>query len=258
MRAACGYATTASMDGRDILLALRGSFEAQADATRAAAQQAYMKSTLPFYGLPAARVAATCRQVFALYPFESPAAWRADTWGVFYGASRREERYAALALAAHRSARELQGLPRTPRAQLPPDAEARALAAMELYTSMIREGAWWDLVDALAVHHVGPLLAAHRASVAPLVRAFMHDDDVWIRRSAIIAQLGQRVETDTELLTDAIDAALDDTTFWLRKAIGWALRDYAKTDAPWVIDFVAARADRMSGLSQREALRRVR
>ena len=80
------------------------------------------------------------------------------------------------------------------------------------------------------------------------------DDDLWIRRSSIISQLKQREATDLELLTIAIESNIEDTEFFIRKAIGWALREYGKTDADWVRAFVAAHPE-LSGLSRREALK---
>ena len=71
----------------------------------------------------------------------------------------------------------------------------------------------------------------------------------------MICQVGRRADTDTDLLRHAIDANVDDPTFWLRKAIGWALRDYARTDPGWVRAEVLRHGDRLSGLSRREALK---
>ena len=74
-----------------------------------------------------------------------------------------------------------------------------------------------------------------------------------IRRTAVICQVGRRADTDTGLLRHAIDANVDDPTFWLRKGIGWALRDYARTDPDWVRAELSRHGDRMSALSRREA-----
>jgi 3-methyladenine DNA glycosylase AlkD len=71
----------------------------------------------------------------------------------------------------------------------------------------------------------------------------------------VICQLGLRADTDVALLRHAIDANVDDETFWLRKAIGWALRDYARADPDWVRAEVRRHGDRLSGLSRREALK---
>lgn len=243
------------MDGRDLLLELRVRLAALGDPERARAQEAYMKSALPFHGVPSAGVRAICREVFGRYPFESPAAWRADTRGVWRGATHREERYAALELTGHRKARALQGLPATTRAAPPPDAEARARDALALYEEFVVTGAWWDLVDVVATNRLAPLLVAHRALVTDAMLAWSGSDDLWRRRSAVLCQVGLGSATDTGLLLRLIEPALADRSFWLRKAIGWALRDYARTDAAFVRAAVDALGPRLSTLSRREALK---
>ena len=86
------------------------------------------------------------------------------------------------------------------------------------------------------------------------MRRWIVDADRWLRRTSVIAQLGSRSATDVDLLVDAIEANQDDSDFFLRKAIGWALRQYASTDPEWVRAFVADHP-RLSPLSCREALR---
>ena len=87
------------------------------------------------------------------------------------------------------------------------------------------------------------------------MRAWARDDDLWVRRTAVLSQLRCKAETDTDLLHDVIEANLDDRSFWLRKAIGWALREYSRTNAEWVRAEVDVLGDRLSGLSRREASR---
>jgi len=243
--------------GKALLSTLRARFAAAGDPERAAQQQAYLKSTMPHHGLVNAEVKQVCRDVFATLSVDDPAVWRELVAALWDGATHREERYAALHLGSDRRARPLRGLPRTPRADLPVDAEARALAALDLYERFIVSGAWWDLVDELAVNHVGALLPAHTAPVTARLRRWIDSDDLWLRRTAIIAQLKRGEDTDLALLSDAIEAALESRTFWLRKAIGWALRQYAKTDPDWVRAFVDRAGERMSGLSRREALKHI-
>jgi 3-methyladenine DNA glycosylase AlkD len=71
----------------------------------------------------------------------------------------------------------------------------------------------------------------------------------------VLCQLPHKADTDAALLRDVVEANVDDTSFWLRKAIGWALREYAKTDPDWVRAEVARLDGRISGLSRREALK---
>jgi 3-methyladenine DNA glycosylase AlkD len=126
---------------------------------------------------------------------------------------------------------------------------------LDLYRHLVVTGAWWDLVDEIAAHLVGGVLAGHRAEATEVVRAWATDDDLWLRRTAVLAQLRHRSDTDLDLLRFAIESNVDDTSFWLRKAIGWALRSYAATDPDWVRAEVTRLDDRLSGLSRREALK---
>ena len=87
------------------------------------------------------------------------------------------------------------------------------------------------------------------------MQAWAQDEDLWVRRTAVLSQLDHKAYTDTELLHDTIEPNLADTSFWLRKAIGWALRDYARVDPDWVRSEVERLGGRLSGLSRREALK---
>jgi 3-methyladenine DNA glycosylase AlkD len=156
----------------------------------------------------------------------------ADLWR---SAEYREERYGATELTGLRTA-------------------AGRLELLPLYTEMIVTGAWWDHVDAVS-SRIGALLLAHQGVVEPVVRSWSTDGDRWLRRSSIICQLALRERTDTDLLRAVIEPNLADPEFFVRKAIGWALRQYARTDPDWVRDFVRSHAATISPLSRREALK---
>ena len=85
------------------------------------------------------------------------------------------------------------------------------------------------------------------------MRAWAVDDDLWLRRTSVICQISHGTDVDRDLLTFAIERNLDDPSFWLRKAIGWALRQHARVDPAWVRAYVDSLGDRLSGLSRREA-----
>lgn len=209
-----------------------------ADPAKAPAMQAYMKSAMPFRGVPAAPLRALCRAVFTAYPLSSAAAWRAAVLALWDEAAYREERYAATALTGHRRYRAWQT----------PDQ-------LDLYRHLVETGAWWDHVDDIARNRVGPILRSDLDQVSALMRAWAVDEDLWVRRTAILCQLGSREETDESLLRWALVRNLGDPDFFIRKAVGWALREHAKTSPDWVRAFVAEHADEMSGLSRREALK---
>ena len=118
-------------------------------------------------------------------------------------------------------------------------------------------GAWWDVVDDVATHLVGDVLRHHRPAATPVIRGWATDGDLWLRRTAVICQVGHKADTDVELLRFAIEANVGDSSFWLRKAIGWALRQHARTDPDWVRAEVDRLGARLSALSRREALKHI-
>ena len=218
---------------------LLDALAALADPDRAQQQQAYMKSAMPFYGVTTPVLRKTARGVFADHPLVDAAAWRDATRELWHKAKHREERYAAI---------ELMAWPRYQRRFLDLDA-------LPLIREMIISGAWWDFVDALAIGQVGTLLKGENARMTETLRTWSYDDNLWIRRSAILAQLKFKEDTDLALLFDAIEGSIEDQNFFARKAIGWALRELSKTMPALVATYVRDNESRLSPLSQREALK---
>jgi 3-methyladenine DNA glycosylase AlkD len=218
-----------------LVTAVRSALAAAADPSRARSAQAYMKSAMPFHGVPVPQARRIARAALAAHPLGDRQTWQDTVLELWDGATHREERYAALALV------------RSPRAAVYQD-----LTALGLYRHLVVTGAWWDLVDELA-HAVGTVVRVEGASAAAVVRGWSRDDDLWVRRVAILCQLGAGAATDRALLADCVDANLADREFFIRKAIGWALRDFARADPGWVTSFVSAAGDRLSPLSRREA-----
>ncbi|PZF81071.1 DNA alkylation repair protein [Jiangella anatolica] len=221
--------------------AVRTALRAAADPAAAEPMRAYMKSAMPFLGVPKPARSAALKPVFSTHQRTDEGTWRATVLELWDGARFREERYAAIAFA-----------------QLKPYAGyAMQSSALGLYDHLVVTGAWWDLVDELAIRSVGPVLRAHPAEATPVIRGWAHDADLWRRRTAIICQIGSKAGTDADLLAEAIGASVHDKEFFLRKGIAWALREYAKTDPAWVRAFVAAHEAELSPLSRREALRNI-
>lgn len=228
---------------RDALVA---ALSAAGDPERAAGQQRYMKSDMPFHGVVMGDVRRIARSVAHDHPFHDRADWEAGVLEIWRDASHREQRYAAT---------EMAGLP----------AWRNALDgdALPMIEEMIVTGAWWDHVDALAATHVGRMLTNDPGTVRPVLWDWAVDETdrpgaLWRRRTAIICQLKRKDEIDLELLVHAIEASMDSTEFFLRKAIGWALRQHARVDPGWVRAFVDGHADRLSTLSVREATKHLR
>ena len=117
------------------------------------------------------------------------------------------------------------------------------------------DGAKWDYVAAVASRMISVLLRRHHSEIGVLMRDWTDCAAIWKRMAAVICQLNSKKETDVELLHDCIEPSIERSEFFLRKGIGWALREYAKSDAAAVIEYVTPNADRLSGLSKREAVR---
>lgn len=228
-----------AVPGRRLADALHAALAEGADPVRAAGQQRYMKSAMPYLGLTVPAVRLAVRTVVAAHRLPDRPAWLATVAALWDGATHREHRYAAIGVLRHRSYR----------AWVVPDE-----ALLGLLRHLVTTGAWWDLVDELS-HVAGDLLASDRALMTEVLRGWSREPDLWLRRVSIIAQLGAREATDVTLLADAIEGSIDDPDFFARKAIGWALREYSKTDEAWVRAYVARNAGRLSALSRREALK---
>lgn len=212
---------------------VRARLRALADAERAAAMATYLKTDMPIWGVPAPQRRAICRELLDAHPLDSPEAYEAtvrELWALTY----REEKYLAIDVA--RARRRFITLDHVP-----------------LYEQMVTEGGWWDLVDDIAMHLVGPVVYDERESMRPRVLGWAEHDDLWLRRTAIICQNRHKQFTDADLLFEVCRRGAGDPDTFIRKAIGWALRDYARTDPQAVRHFLSLHRDELSALSYREA-----
>jgi 3-methyladenine DNA glycosylase AlkD len=225
---------------RNLMAAVRRELRTSADPLRAAAMQAYMKSAMPYHGVNSPEQHAIWKRVFRERVIPDEASWQATVLELWRSARFREERYAAIALTGERAYSPFQ-----------------TLAALPMYEELIVTGAWWDYVDAIAGKRIGALLWQFPGEMKPIVRAWSRSPDLWKRRSAILAQLGFKEATDVRLLYACIEPNLAHREFFIRKAIGWALRQYAWTNPKEVQRYVRANRDRLSGLSVREALKNI-
>jgi len=208
-----------------------------ADPDKAAGMQAYMKTEMPFYGVQKPGRVSILRHLRK----------------TFAPASRME--YEALAVALwelpHREEKYLaQGVATAFKQHIVPKS-------LPLYTRFIVEGAWWDFVDDAATHMVRELVINNPEATWPVVDHWNDDADMWLRRGSIICQVGAKEHTDTVRLFRNCERRMHEEEFFIRKAIGWALREYAKTDGQAVADFTTRHRDALSGLSYREATKHI-
>jgi 3-methyladenine DNA glycosylase AlkD len=219
---------------------IRADLAKAAQPSRAAGMRAYLKSEMPCLGLTSAVLRRIVKERTAEYTVRTIAEWQRVALTLWREAEFREERHAAIEFIRLRSFRSY-----------------RVIEALSTFEEMIVTGAWWDLVDPLATHVLGDVLKNQPRRTAALMRRWARDPDIWKRRSAILCQVGFKAETDLSLLYDCIEPNLADRQFFIRKAIGWALRAHAWTDPKEVTRYVNANRTRLSGLSAREALKNV-
>jgi len=216
---------------------VRRSLAKQADPEKAAGMQAYMKTDMPFYGVQKPARVKILRDLATRF---APAN-RDDYEGLvlaLWELPHREEKYLAQGAAIR-------------------FGEFVVPASMPIYKRFITEGRWWDFVDEAATHMVRELVREHPNPTWGEVDGWIDDSDMWLRRAAIICQIGLKGTTDAGRLFRFCERRLDEKEFFIRKAIGWALREYAKTDPQAVADFVSAHRGRLSGLSYREATKHI-
>lgn len=215
----------------DLVGQLRDAFESEADAERAMGAARYMRDQFLFLGLRTPDRRRLARPVLADHHIGDERALTAVARALWAQPEREFQYVACDVLAAHTDVASADFLD----------------VVLELITTM----SWWDTIDALASHTVGPIVLAHSGANATMDR-WVASDDIWVTRAAILHQLTFKAATDQGRLFEYCVRRSTDTDFFIRKAIGWALRTYAATDPEAVAGFVGA-TPTLAPLSIREA-----
>jgi len=217
-----------------LLRRLTATYPAEADPERAASMRAYMKDIAPFLGLTSPLRRALSRTVTAGTPRPDEADCTALALGCWALPERDYHYFAVDYLRRH----------------------VRCLSSgfLPVARHLVSTVPWWDTVDALASHVVGGMVAADPKLKADM-DAWIEDEHLWIARTALLHQLRYKEATDTERLFAYCVRRSGHPDFFIRKAIGWCLREYAKTDPEAVREFVAQERSRLAPLSVREALK---
>lgn len=211
----------------------RRELSAIADARKAREMAAYMKTDMPFFGVQKPERERILRTLKRECPPESRTAYEQSIRSL-WNEPERECKYLAIRYA--------RAFP-----------EHIVPASMPLYQRLIVEGAWWDFVDEVAIQLVGPLLLREPDRLEPTMTKWLKAKDLWLRRSAIVVRLKHQDKTNQARLFEACASCLHEEEFFIRKAIGWALREYAKTRPEAVRRFLREHRDSLSTLSFREA-----
>jgi len=213
---------------------LRSDLEAAADPEQAPQMAAYMKDKFPYLGIKAGARRLASKPILTAAKTQDPDELLALV-DALWAEPEREFHYVGMDAIR---------------------AGAKNLRATDLarVRALIENTPWWDTVDSLAIHTVGTMVTNH-PELAETMDEWVESDDVWIARTAILHQLMYKERTDTNRLFTYCEMRMEHTDFFMRKAIGWALRHYARTDPDAVRAFVARNENDLSGLSKREALK---
>lgn len=212
-------------------------FSKLADPDKAVEMAAYMKTDMPFWGIQKPDREPIYRQLakdFAPANHDDYSQVILKLWN----GKHREEKYAALDYAVRCK-------------------KFIAPSMIPLYEQLVREGQWWDLVDVLATLLVGVAFLQDQKNVKPIMKEWIDDDDMWIRRTAILSMNKHKEKTDEKLLYDFCLRRAHEKEFFIRKAIGWALREYSYKAPDSVIKFLKTNRSKLSPLSYREGAKQL-
>lgn len=208
-------------------------FEANRNEELAGPMQAYMKEHFPFLGIKSPLRNQLLKEHFAEYALPESNQLFDEVWNL-YRLPEREYQYAAIALL---------------------DKMKKHLTSSDFpaLLQLIETKSWWDSVDAIAPKSVGHIVKMDREYGEKVMQKWALSDNMWTNRAAILHQLKFKREVNTDLLFEMIKQHAHSNEFFIQKAIGWVLREYAKTDPGVVQAFVKEHP--LKPLSKREALK---
>jgi len=211
------------------------AFQKQADAANASAMKAYMLNQFEFFGIKTPvrdEIVKSYLKKNTLQQFSELEQVIKELWDM----PEREMQYFAIDIfQSHK--------------------KMWSPNSIKLIEYCIIHKSWWDTVDGIASDWLGPYFKQFSEQTFLITSQWNKSNNIWLQRSSILFQKSYKKNTDTALLSSHILNCKDNKDFFIRKAIGWALREYSKTNPDWVIAFVAK--NNLSPLSKKEALKRI-
>ena len=217
------------------LLPITKAFRSNSDKTKAAWSEAYLLNQFRFFGLQTPERRMLCKTHYKTYPVKDLAELEAIVRACFE-LPEREYQYFGIELFAYHK-------------------KLWQVSSIRLMEECIVTKSWWDSVDHIASEWLGPYFKMFPDKIPAITGKWNRSKNIWLQRSSIMFQKAYKKQTDTALLSAYILHLNGSDEFFIRKAIGWALREYSKTDPGWVKRFV--KNNKLSPLSEREALKRI-
>ena len=213
---------------------LEKAFQENSNAENAVVMENYMKNHFSFYGIKTEKRRILFGQIWKDHQKEVAENTRSIGKELF-SKKQRELHYCGIEILM----KELKG-----------NYQKEAISVIEF---LIVTNSWWDSVDVIAKYLLGEYLMQFPEETEKVIQKFSDSENMWLNRSAILFQLGYKQKTNANLLFALCQQHSDSNEFFIRKAIGWALREYAKTNPSAVIRFVET--NKLKPLSEKEALK---
>ena len=220
---------------KEFIRALREAFELVADKENALGAAAYMKNNFIFFGIYTNQRREISNAIIKQFGYFSEKEL-ISLVKALYQQPEREFQYVAIELLAFHKKHWTK----------------ETIVILEY---CLTHKSWWDSVDHIASHILGPYFKKFSEQIILFTKTWNESENFWLQRSSIMFQKSYKQETDTELLSKYILNVRENKEFFIQKAIGWALREYGRTNPLWVKKFVEK--NKLTGLSAREALRRI-
>ncbi|MFA9191475.1 DNA alkylation repair protein [Flavobacterium sp. FZUC8N2.13] len=214
--------------------ALETTFEKNSNPENALAMSKYMKNKFSFYGIKTTQRRDLFKTIWKQNQQEVAENARVIALELF-AKEQRELHYCAIEILI----KELKGNYKKD--------------DIKIIEKLIITNSWWDSVDTISKYILGQYFLEFPETTENSITKFSNSNTMWLNRSAILFQLGYKKETDFELLKAICIQHQSSTAFFIQKAIGWALREYAKTDSEAVKYYVLV--NNLKPLSQKEALK---
>lgn len=218
-----------------LLLSIVELYKQNANAEKAPGAKAYMLNQFEFFGIPAPQRSALDKTILKQHLIEDIKELEVvvkELWMM----TEREYQYFAVALFAYYK-------------------KLWKPSSIKLMEYCITHKSWWDSVDNIASEWTGPFFKLFPQQKEKITEKWNQSSNMWLQRSSIMFQKAYKKDTDTALLTRYILNCKDSKEFFIQKAIGWALREYSKTNPQWVTKFV--KQNKLAPLSTREAMKRI-
>lgn len=217
------------------LVSLNYKFKQQANPTKADGMKAYLLHQFDFFGIQTPERRKICKTYFQKYPIHHLNDLE-DIVKSCFALPQREFHYFAIELFAYHK-------------------KLWKISSLKLIEYGLLHKSWWDTVDSIGSEWLGPYFKMFPEKIQRVTHQWNTSSNTWLQRSSIMFQKAYKVNTDKELLEKYILYCSKSKEFFIQKAIGWALREYSKTDPEWVKVFV--KENNLAPLSKREALKRI-